>query len=44
MSEAEGVSTPATREESDNHKDVGSKVPYREAVGSLMYLAAAATP
>jgi hypothetical protein len=35
------VSTPASREESDNHKDVSGKVPYREAVGSLMYLAAA---
>jgi len=30
---------PASREESDNHKDVSGKVPYREAVGSLMYFA-----
>jgi hypothetical protein len=39
MAEAKGVSTPASREESDNHKDVNGKVPYHEAVGSLMYLA-----
>jgi len=41
MAEAKGVSTPASREESENHKEVGGKVPYREAVNSLMYLAAA---
>ena len=33
-----GVSTAASREASDNHKDVSGKVPYHEAVGSLMYL------
>ena len=44
MAEAKGVSTPASREESDNHKDVSGKVPYREAEGSLMYPAAATGP
>jgi hypothetical protein len=38
MTEAEGVSKPASREESDNHKDINSKDPYHEAVCSLMYL------
>jgi hypothetical protein len=41
VAEAKGVSTPASRKESDNHKDVSCKVPYREEVGSLMYFAAA---
>jgi len=44
MAEAKGVSTPASRKESDNHKDVSGKVPYCEAVGSLMCLAAATRP
>jgi len=44
MAEAKGVSTPASREESDSHKDVSGKVPNREAVGSPTYLAAATRP
>jgi len=41
VAEAKGVLTPASRKESDNHKDVSCKVPYREEVGSFMYFAAA---
>jgi hypothetical protein len=44
MTEAKGVLMPASHEESDNHKDVSGKVPYREALGSLMYLVAAVHP
>jgi len=44
MAEAKGVSMAASRKESDNHKDVRGNVPYREAVGSLMYLTAATCP
>ena len=44
MAEAKGVSTPAIREERDNHKDDSGKVPYREAVGSFIYLGAATCP
>jgi hypothetical protein len=44
LAEAKGVSTPASREESDNRKDVSGKVPYLEAEGSLMYLSAATNP
>ena len=44
MAEAKGVSMPASCKESDDHIDVSSMVPYCEAVGSLMYLAAATRP
>ena len=44
MAEAKGVSTTASREESENHKEVSGKVLYREAVSSFMYLAAATRP
>jgi hypothetical protein len=44
MAEANGVSTPASREESNNMKDVSGKVPYHEAVDSLMYLMVATHP
>jgi hypothetical protein len=44
MAEEKGVSMPASHEESDNHKDVSGKVPYHEAVGSLVYLVAATCP
>jgi hypothetical protein len=37
MAEEEGVSMPASRKESDKHKDVSAKVPCCEAVGSLVY-------
>ena len=41
MVEEKSVFTPVSRKESDNHKDVSGKVPYREAVGRLKYLAVA---
>ena len=44
MAEAKGVSMPASCKESANHKYVSGQVPYCEAVGSLMYLAAATCP
>jgi len=38
------VSTTASREDSDKHKDVNGKVLYGEAVSSFMYLAATTRP
>jgi len=44
MAEAEGVSTTASHEESDKHKDVSGKVLYREAVSSFKYLVTTMRP
>ena len=44
LTEAKGVSTPASREESHNHKYITGMVPYLEALDTLMYLAAAPRP
>jgi hypothetical protein len=44
LAEVKGLSTPASREESDNHKDVSGKVSFPKALGSLVYLAAEMRP
>jgi hypothetical protein len=44
MTEAKGVSTTVSREESDNQKDVSGEVQYCEAVSSFTYLATATHP
>jgi hypothetical protein len=44
ISEAKGVSRPASREEIDNLKHIGGKVPYREVVGIHVYIVAATRP
>ena len=41
---AKGVSMTASREDSDNHKNVTGKLIYCEAASSFLYLAAATRP
>lgn len=44
MAESNAISTPVGREESDRDEVLSSEIPYREAVGCLMYLTTASRP
>lgn len=44
MEECNAVLTPATHEDPDNKEEISGKIPYREAIGNLMYLTTTTRP